>query len=834
MPVSVLLIDADAAHAQALVRAFGQEPLDWHIAHVVGPAQARVLLAATPAACDAALVVAPAQDWEPAAWVAALQGLPAIVLLPAGQEVLAAQALRQGFGDYALCDADGAYLQQLPAQIEDLLVRTVGERARRDIEAELDRTSTLLAQKTRELEITLASVSQAIMKVDAQGRICVYNQRLLQLLDLPEALLQGQPLLSDVISFQQTRGDFGPNLSLVDPVGQVYIAGQSVTQNLSVAPERYLRRTPAGRHLEVRTHLLAEGGHVRTFTDVTDYLAMQEALRASEGRWRSLTALSSDWYWEQDAQFRFVRFDGTPDSRHGGDDAAFLGKCRWELPCEGVTPEQWAAHRAQLEAHEVFLDFELQRTLADGTPLWASISGEPVFDSDGTFTGYRGVARDITERKRAQAEIARLAFYDELTGLPNRRLLQDRLEQALLLSARDGQHGALLFLDMDNFKAVNDSMGHDWGDALLQQVAQRLAGCVRASDTVARLGGDEFIIVLPSLHGEAARAAAMAEVVALKILGALGQPYPIGSGLQHSTPSIGIALFQGQAQAVSALLQQADLAMYQAKSSGRNTFCFFDAAMQAQASARAALEADMRLGLERGEFLLHYQRVVDAQGQVLGAEALVRWQHPQRGLVLPGEFIALAEQTGLILPLGQQLLRLACEQLARWQQQPACRDWVLAVNVSAQEFRHPGFVPQVQTTLAQTGVDATRLKLELTESLLLHDVEGSIAKMQALRACGLRFALDDFGTGYSSLAYLKRLPLDQLKIDQSFVRDLLTDANDAAIACTVLGLGRSLGLEVLAEGVETPSQRKFLLRHGCQRFQGYLFGRPGPAAALLD
>ncbi|MCE1249749.1 MAG: EAL domain-containing protein [Comamonadaceae bacterium] len=827
MPVSVLLLDADAPHARVLQHVLGQAPLGWQTVWVDGPAQARAVLAGAHPPCDVALAVVPAQGWEPAAWIAALQGLPAIALLPAGQEVQAAQALRQGFGDYALCDAAGAYLQQLPAQIEDLLVRTVGERARRDIEAELDRTSALLAQKTRALENTLASVSQAIMKVDAQGCICVYNQRLLELLELPEALLQSQPKVADVIAFQRARGDFGPDISLVEPPGRAYIAGQCE------APARYLRRTLAGRHLEVRTHLLAEGGHVRTFTDVTDYLAMQEALRASEGRWRSLTALSSDWYWEQDAQFRFVRFDGTPDRRHGGDDTALLGKCRWELPCAGVTPAQWAAHRAQLEAHEVFLDFELQRTLADGTLLWASVSGEPVFDHTGAFTGYRGVARDITERKRAQAEIARLAFYDELTGLPNRRLLQDRLEQALLLSARDGQHGALLFLDLDNFKAVNDSMGHDWGDALLQQVARRLAGCVRGSDTVARLGGDEFIIVLPSLHGEAARAAAMAEVVALKILGALGQPYPIGSGLQHSTPSVGIALFQGQAQAVSALLQQADLAMYQAKSSGRNTFCFFDAAMQAQASARAALEADMRLGLERGEFLLYYQRVVDTQGQVLGAEALVRWQHPQRGLVLPGEFIALAEQTGLILPLGQQVLRLACEQLARWQQQPACRDWVLAVNVSAQEFRHPGFVPQVQTTLAQTGADATRLKLELTESLLLHDVEDSIAKMQALRACGLRFALDDFGTGYSSLSYLKRLPLDQLKIDQSFVRDLLADASDAAIACTVLGLGRSLGLEVLAEGVETPGQRKFLLRHGCQRFQGYLFGRPGPAAALL-
>jgi diguanylate cyclase (GGDEF)-like protein len=401
-------------------------------------------------------------------------------------------------------------------------------------------------------------------------------------------------------------------------------------------------------------------------------------------------------------------------------------------------------------------------------------------------------------------------------------------------SARDRKHSALLFLDLDNFKAINDSMGHDWGDHMLSQVAMRLSGCVRASDTVARLGGDEFVVVLQGLDGAPERAAAMAEVVAHKIIAALGQPYPLGGRTLYSTPSIGIALFQGQEIPVSELLQHADLAMYQAKSRGRNTLCFFDASMQAAANARSALETDMRAGLQRDEFLLHYQRVVDAQGAVLGAEALVRWQHPQRGMVPPGEFIGVAEQTGLILPLGQLVLRLACQQLACWAQDKACAHWTLAVNVSAQEFRHPGFVQQVLDALAHAQVDPRQLKLELTESLLLHDVEECIAKMQALRAKGVRFALDDFGTGYSSLSYLKRLPLDQLKIDQGFVRDVLTDPNDAAIACTVIGLGRSLGLDVVAEGVETAAQRTFLLRNGCQRFQGYLFGRPAPAAALHD
>jgi EAL domain-containing protein (putative c-di-GMP-specific phosphodiesterase class I) len=283
---------------------------------------------------------------------------------------------------------------------------------------------------------------------------------------------------------------------------------------------------------------------------------------------------------------------------------------------------------------------------------------------------------------------------------------------------------------------------------------------------------------------------------------------------------------------VHELLQRADLAMYQAKAQGRNTLCFFDPAMQAAASARSALEGDIRQGLQRNEFLLHYQPVVDAAGEVLGAEALVRWMHPQRGMVSPGEFIPLAEQTGLILPLGRRVMRLACEQLAQWAAMPGTAGWSVSVNVSAQEFRHPHFVQQVLDTLRESGASPRRLKLELTESLMLHDVEDSILKMQALRTLGVGFSLDDFGTGYSSLGYLKRLPLDQLKIDQSFVRDVLTDPNDAAIACTIITLASSLGLDVVAEGVETEGQRAFLLRNGCQQFQGYLFGRPGPADSL--
>jgi predicted signal transduction protein with EAL and GGDEF domain len=363
-------------------------------------------------------------------------------------------------------------------------------------------------------------------------------------------------------------------------------------------------------------------------------------------------------------------------------------------------------------------------------------------------------------------------------------------------------------------------------------VGARISASVRAVDTVARLGGDEFVAVLQGLNADPQVAAAEAEAVAQKVLAMLNQPFVVQDSEVHSTPSIGIALFRDMQLPAQELLQRADLAMYQSKAQGRNTLSFFDPAMQAAASARSALEGDMRQGLARNEFLLHYQPVVDDTGAVLGAEALVRWNHPVRGMVSPGEFIPMAEQTGLILPLGRAVLAQACRQLAQWAADPRTEAWSLAVNVSAQEFRQPDFVSEVLRTLQHGGADPARLKLELTESLLLHDVEDSILKMQALRAHGVRFSLDDFGTGYSSLSYLKRLPLDQLKIDQSFVRDVLTDPNDATIACTIITLAHSLGLDVVAEGVETEGQREFLLHNGCRKFQGYLFGRPGPAELL--
>ena len=436
--------------------------------------------------------------------------------------------------------------------------------------------------------------------------------------------------------------------------------------------------------------------------------------------------------------------------------------------------------------------------------------------------------RDMTARKLAEDEIRHLAFEDPLTHLPNRLLLLDRLQQALASSARSNRLGALLLIDLDNFKTLNDTLGHDKGDLLLQQVGQRLAGCSREGDTVARLGGDEFVVLFEDLSETAEEAATQSEAAGEKILAALRLPYLLAGYENRSTPSIGVTLFSGHQNSIEDLLKQADLAMYQAKTAGRNMLRFFDPEMQAIVAERAALEVDLREAVRQQQFIVYYQPQVDGKGGLNGAEALVRWQHPRRGLVPPLEFIALAEETGLILPLGHWVLETACRQLALWAPQPAMAELSLAVNISARQLQQPDFVAQVQAVLASTGARPQRLKLELTESLLVHDVDGVVAKMSALKEHGVGFSLDDFGTGYSSLSALKRLPLEQLKIDQSFVRDILVDANDAAIARMVIVLAESMGLAVLAEGVETAAQQDFLASQGCHAYQGYLFSRPLP------
>jgi len=464
----------------------------------------------------------------------------------------------------------------------------------------------------------------------------------------------------------------------------------------------------------------------------------------------------------------------------------------------------------------------------DGTIYPKTMTLTAVYDNNHTLTHYVAVFRDISSHKKSEQEIHQLAFYDPLTALPNRRLLMDRLQQGLAASARNGRYGALLFLDLDHFKTINDTRGHATGDLLLIEAARRLQMCVREGDSVARLGGDEFVVLLEGLNSEVNEAASQTEMVGDKILHELGKPYVLDDFECHLTVSIGISLFFNHEENAEILLQHADVAMYQAKSAGRNAVRFFDPKMQASLDARAALESDMRHALDKQQFCLHYQVQVDTLRRPIGAEVLLRWNHPQYSLISPVQFIPLAEESGLIVPIGLWVLQTACAQLMDWQGRAMTRDLTLAVNVSAKQFRQSDFVAQVQRALQQSGAKPSLLKLELTESVVLENVEDTIAKMRELKLLGVSFSMDDFGTGYSSLQYLKRLPLDQIKIDQSFVRDITTDPNDAAIVQTVIAMTEALGLNVIAEGVETVEQFEFLDLRGCHAFQGYLFSRPVP------
>jgi diguanylate cyclase (GGDEF)-like protein/PAS domain S-box-containing protein len=749
-----------------------------------------------------------------------LQRMVVLPVLSEGHQVVAVVGLGDAATPYQAGQLD--FLQPLLLAFGRVVtarrVRAEAERVRR----ELERASWELTVKSQALAVTLDSVEQGIYKVDADGRVRLVNQRLLELLNLPPELLANAPLHNDVVTWQTQRGDFGPNAAWVmSDEGRAYVKRFDALD----PPPLYWRRTRDGRTLEVRTRMADDGGLVRTFSDVSDYLRVQAELRASEERFKSLTSLSSDWFWEQDADFRFTRLDGAGTSGQQPLDGA-IGRTLWDLGARNMAASDWAAFQALLGAKQVFRDLEIERTRRDGSAYWVSISGAPTVGERGMLLGYRGVGRDITERKRAERRVERLAFFDQLTGLPNRRLLMDRLQRAMVKSARSHTHGALLFIDLDNFKDLNDTLGHDKGDQLLEQVATRLTAAVRESDTVARFGGDEFVVMLQELGAKPGDAAHEAEAVAQKILAGLNKPYSLAGTAYYSTPSIGVALFEGYQLGVDELLKRADLAMYQAKSAGRNTVRFFDPDMQAAVSERLALEADLRGCIERNELRLVYQVVVNSQGQPMGVEALLRWVHPQRGTVSPAAFVPVAERTGQILEMGQWVLGQACAQLRQWQSDPVRGAWTVAVNVSVRQLRHPEFVAQVVQALAQQGADPQRLKLELTESMLLADVEDTIRKMSQLKAHGVGFALDDFGTGYSSLSYLKRLPLDQVKIDRSFVRDILVDSNDAAIARTILALAHSLDLTVVAEGVEEPGQFHFLRANGCTAFQGYLFGKP--------
>lgn len=484
---------------------------------------------------------------------------------------------------------------------------------------------------------------------------------------------------------------------------------------------------------------------------------------------------------------------------------------------------------AEFNEEELHLDFMLEYRIIhrNGEIHWVHERGCIVLDQNGEPAFLDGFIFDISERKQSEKEIEKSAFYDFLTNLPNRRLLQDRLKIASAMCKRHKRYSALLFIDLDNFKNLNDTLGHDIGDLLLKQVAERLNLCVRSCDTVARLGGDEFIVMIEDLSQQEFKAARQAEVFGEKVLSTLNQNYQLDIHDYHITPSIGITMFNGLEESTDELLKQADIAMYQSKATGRNALSFYNPKMQQKINARVDLEKDLNRAIREQEFVLYYQSQVNCE-KIVGAEVLIRWNHPEKGLISPNVFIPLAEETGLILPIGQWVLEMACAQIKNWENQPTTAHLQLAVNVSSKQFQQPNFVNQIQKLVENSGITPNRLKIELTESLLLDNVEVTIDKMVKLRKLGICFSMDDFGTGYSSLSYLTKLPLNQLKIDQAFIRNMGQKPSDAIIVQTIIGMTRNLDIDVIAEGVETETQRDFLKLHDCNVYQGYFFSKPIP------
>ncbi|BAO29942.1 bifunctional diguanylate cyclase/phosphodiesterase [Sulfuritalea hydrogenivorans] len=710
------------------------------------------------------------------------------------------------------------------------------------------RMTASLRESEAQFRVLVEQAPDAIAVYDVDlGRFIEANSQAEQLFGCPrEELLAGGP--ERFLPPGIFNGKFASE-NLQEMIDRV-LAGDHITMESS-----FLNAQGQSLHCEMRLVRLPAVGRrlVRgSFVDITERRLAekaraqeQETQRHSEERVRLLLNSTGEAIYGIDREGRCtfcnpagVRMLGWADERDllGHE---MHGLTHFQKPDGSAYPaDECPIYKVLETGEDIWVEDEVFFR-ADGLGFPVRYGAHPL-RRDGKIVGVVVTFTDITLRKAAETEIRNLAFYDPLTGLPNRRLMLDRLCQALTSSARRGRHGALMLFDLDDFKTLNDTLGHDVGDQFLVEVAARMESCIREGDTVARLGGDEFVVILEDLDAEAS-AATQAEIVAVKIQAALNQPYALHASYAddrdtrsyHCTSSIGITLFRDQSLSADELLKRADTAMYQAKAAGRNTLRFFDPEMQAAVAARAILNSDLRSAVRDRQFLLHYQPQVDGAGLVTGVEALVRWQHPRRGMVPPGDFIPLAEDNGLILPLGRWVLETACQQLAVWGQREESSHLTMAVNVSGREFRQKNFVDDVLAILRDTGASSARLKLELTESLLLHDVEDMIAKMAALQGEGVSFSLDDFGTGYSSLSYLKRLPLGQLKIDQSFVQDVLDDNNDAAIVRTIIALGQSLGLGVIAEGVETQGQREFLARQGCQAYQGFLFGRPGTADDLL-
>ena len=597
-------------------------------------------------------------------------------------------------------------------------------------------------------------------------------------------------------------------------VGKLLVFNETVTDEAGNTREYEVRKYPTFNEDGSRKSLVIIG------RDVTNARLAERNLRVADAAIETQEAIVIS-----DENNRILRINGAFTRMTGYSEEEAIGKTTALLK-SGRHDKAFYQKMWETLAAKKYWQGEIWDRRKNGQiyQKWLTITA--VAGPDGEIHNYIGTFTDLSEHKEAKEAIYRLAYYDPLTDLPNRRLLRDHMDLALKNSTRSLHHGAVLMIDLDNFKFINDTKGHAVGDLLLIEVAKRLKSSVRDGDTVARLGGDEFVVMLETLSQDAEQAAFQAEALSKKILKAGNQTFFIAGEELHCTFSIGISLFTIPASSSEEMLKHADIAMYQAKSAGRNTVSFFDPEVHTSIEKRQTILSELHQALPKDQLVLYLQAQVDHENRLLGAEVLLRWQHPQRGLVSPVDFIPLAEESGLIVPIGFWVLLVACKQLKSWEKTPLTQHLTLAVNMSARQFRQSDFVEQVCRVLEETGAKATLLKIELTESLVLHDVADTIQKMEALKLLGIHFSIDDFGTGYSSLSYLKRLPINQLKIDQSFVRDIDTNQSDAIIVQTIIGMAKNFGFNVIAEGVETKAQRDCLERHGCMTYQGYLFSKP--------
>jgi diguanylate cyclase (GGDEF)-like protein/PAS domain S-box-containing protein len=688
------------------------------------------------------------------------------------------------------------------------VVRANSVTQRKQVEAELIEMSSCLSA-------TLEATAEGILLIDRNNVILNMNHRFSQMWGLPKSLLDSR---DDAGIFAYMTGQIRPASDGI-PISPLHMkdADDGTSNTFHLNDERVFELTSFSARSGEQII-----GRVHSYRDITDLKHIEEQLRIA-----ATVFESNEGMLVTDANQVIIRGNRAFTLISGYTTEEVIGKTQ-SMFNSGRQDDKFFSRMWETIRNTGSWQGEVWNRRKSGEIFPEFLTITAVKDPSGIVTNYVTTFQDITKSKAAEDEIKNLAFNDPLTHLPNRRLLTDRLQQAISSCIRTGKEAALLFIDLDNFKTLNDTLGHDIGDLLLQQVAQRLGTCVREVDTVARLGGDEFVVILEDLSGLTIEAAAQTKVVGEKILSTLNLPYQLSKHECHNTPSIGVTLFNGDNVAIDELFKQADIAMYQAKKAGRNSLRFFDPQMQESINARVTLEKELLQALANQQFCLHYQIQVDSSSRPLGAEVLIRWHHPERGMVYPDQFIPLAEESGLILPIGKWVIETACAQLKAWQHDVLTRDLSLSVNVSAMQFSQADFVAQIQASLQQYAINPKLLKLELTESMLLDNVEVMIVTMGALHEINVQFSLDDFGTGYSSLQYLKRLPLDQLKIDQSFVRDIVSDSSDYAIVRTIIAMAKSLNLSTIAEGVETEAQRELLLSHDCTQFQGYLFSRPIP------